>query len=107
MKKKQLLSCALITAMTASLITGCGSTGSASSAQNNSQSDSAGADGMTEISKSATTSSTGGLILALKRAMLLLVQKDGYRKQFSLVRYKAVPLDSSFLVSSACSFIYF
>ena len=50
MKKKQLLSCALITAMTASLITGCGSTGSASSAQNNSQSDSASADGMTEIS---------------------------------------------------------
>ena len=59
------------------------------------------------IHKSSTTSSTGGLALALKRAMLLLVQKDGYRKQFSLVRYKAVPLDSSFLVSSACSFIYF
>ena len=59
------------------------------------------------FSKSSTTSSTGGLALALKRAMLLLVQKDGYRKQFSLVRYKAVPLDSSFLVSSACSFIYF
>ena len=46
MKKKQLLSCALITAMTASLITGCGSTGSASSAQNNSQSASASADGV-------------------------------------------------------------
>ena len=35
------------------------------------------------ISKSATTSSTGGLILALKRAFLLLAQKGGIASAFT------------------------
>ena len=34
-------------------------------------------------SKSATTSSTGGLILALKRAFLLLAQKGGIASAFT------------------------
>ena len=59
-----------------------------------------------EDSKSSTTSSTGGLILALQRAMLLLAPKGGIAS-ILLVRYKAVLLESSFLDSSACSFIYF
>ena len=58
------------------------------------------------LSKSSTTSSTGGLILALQRAMLLLAPKGGIAS-ILLVRYKAVLLESSFLDSSACSFIYF
>ena len=35
------------------------------------------------ISKSATTSSTGGLVLALKRAFLLLAQKGGIASTFT------------------------
>ena len=60
----------------------------------------------TKVTKSATTSSTGGLVLALKRAFLLLAQKGGIQALLP-VRYKTVLLESSFLDSSACSFIYF
>lgn len=35
------------------------------------------------VSKSATTSSTGGLILALKRALLLLAPKGGVASTFT------------------------
>ena len=35
------------------------------------------------FSKSATTSSTGGLVLALKRAFLLLAQKGGIASTFT------------------------
>lgn len=35
------------------------------------------------VSKSATTSSTGGLVLALKRAFLLLAQKGGIASTFT------------------------
>ena len=37
----------------------------------------------TEDAKSATTSSTGGLVLALKRAFLLLAQKGGIASTFT------------------------
>ena len=35
------------------------------------------------VTKSATTSSTGGLVLALKRAFLLLAQKGGIASTFT------------------------
>ena len=35
------------------------------------------------LTKSATTSSTGGLVLALKRAFLLLAQKGGIASTFT------------------------
>lgn len=58
------------------------------------------------VSKSATTSSTGGLVLALKRAFYCS-PKRAVSQALLPVRYKAVLLESSFLDSSACSFIYF
>ena len=45
--------------------------------------------------------------LALIRAGYMLAQKGGYRKRCYWSAYKAVLLESSFLDSSACSFIYF
>ena len=38
---------------------------------------------MSAVFKSATTSSTGGLILALKRALLLLAPKGGVASTFT------------------------
>ena len=59
------------------------------------------------VSKSPTTSSTGGLILALQRANVTARPKGRCRKHDYWSAYKAVPRESSFLDSSACSFIYF
>ena len=58
-------------------------------------------------SKSATTSSTGGLLLALQRANITARPAGRCRKLCYWSAYKAVLLESSFLDSSACSFIYF
>ena len=59
------------------------------------------------MNKVTTTSSTGGLLSALLRAIVTARPKGRISQALLLVRYKAVPLESSFLDSSACSFIYF
>lgn len=61
----------------------------------------------TTFSKLATTSSTGGLFMTLQRVNFTARPKGRCHKHLLLVRYKAVPLESSFLDSSACSLIYF
>ena len=56
------------------------------------------------------TSSTGGLVLALQRAIVTAHPKGRHRKRFYwsvVLEYKTFPLESSFLDSSACSLIYF
>lgn len=50
------------------------------------------------------SSSSAGLLFALQKAMLLLAQKDGNLALLS-VCYKAMPLESSLLDSSACSIL--
>jgi len=59
------------------------------------------------ISKLSTTTSSGGLILALQRAITTARPEGRYRKHCYWLRYKAVLLESSLLESSACSLIYF
>ena len=59
------------------------------------------------LSKSPTTSSTGGLILPLQRGVVSARPKGRCRKHCYWSAYKAVLLESSFLDSSACSLIYF
>ena len=61
----------------------------------------------THISKLSTTTSSGGLILALQRAITTARPEGRYRKHCYWLRYKAVLLESSLLESSACSLIYF
>lgn len=51
--------------------------------------------------------SSGGLILALQRAITTARPEGRYRKHCYWLRYKAVLLESSLLESSACSLIYF
>ena len=58
-------------------------------------------------SKLSTTTSSGGLILALQRAITTARPEGRYRKHCYWLRYKAVLLESSLLESSACSLIYF
>ena len=58
-------------------------------------------------SKLATTSSTGGLILPLQRGIVTARPEGRCRKHYYWSAYKAVLRESSFLDSSACSFIYF
>ena len=58
-------------------------------------------------SKSPTTSSTGGLISPLQRGHVATRPEGRYRKLRYWSAYKAVLLESSFLDSSACSFMYF
>ena len=57
--------------------------------------------------KLSTTTSSGGLILALQRAITTARPEGRYRKHCYWLRYKAVLLESSLLESSACSLIYF
>ena len=59
------------------------------------------------ITKLSTTTSSGGLILALQRAITTARPEGRYRKHCYWLRYKAVLLESSLLESSACSLIYF
>lgn len=58
-------------------------------------------------SKLSTTTSSGGLILALQRAITTARPEGRYRKHCYWLRYKAVLLESSLLESSACSLMYF
>ena len=62
---------------------------------------------MSVNSKLSTTTSSGGLILALQRAITTARPEGRYRKHCYWLRYKAVLLESSLLESSACSLIYF
>ena len=57
--------------------------------------------------KLSTTTSSGGLILALQRAITTARPEGRYRKHCYWLRYKAVLLESSLLESSACSLMYF
>lgn len=59
------------------------------------------------VFKLSTTTSSGGLILALQRAITTACPEGRYRKHCYWLRYKAVLLESSLLESSACSLIYF
>lgn len=59
------------------------------------------------LPKLSTTTSSGGLILALQRAITTARPEGRYRKHCYWLRYKAVLLESSLLESSACSLIYF
>ena len=59
------------------------------------------------ITKLSTTTSSGGLIFALQRAITTARPEGRCRKHCYWLRYKAVLLESSLLESSACSLIYF
>ena len=66
-----------------------------------------GEKGSENAAKLSTTTSSGGLILALQRAITTARPEGRYRKHCYWLRYKAVLLESSLLESSACSLIYF
>lgn len=55
----------------------------------------------------ATTSSSDGLILALQRAYITASPNRAVSHALLPVVYKTILRESSFLDSSACSFIYF